>query len=61
MEEPFFLEVDMIKVNTFEYFNVKINKKVNLDGKIYNLLDVKEIFVYVNGNYKLSHYELTLN
>lgn len=50
----------MIKINTFEYFNVKINKKVNLHGIIYNLLDVKEIFVYINGNYKLSHYELTL-
>ncbi len=50
----------MIKINTFEYCNVKINKKVNLNNEIYLLIDVKEVFVYINGNHKLSHYELTL-
>jgi hypothetical protein len=49
-----------MKINTFEYFNVKINKKVKLNDEIYLLIDVKEVFVYINGNHKLSHYELTL-
>jgi hypothetical protein len=49
-----------MKINTFEYFNVKINKKVKLNDEIYLLLDVKEVFVYINGNHELSHYELTL-
>jgi hypothetical protein len=50
----------MIKINSFKPWFKKITPKVFYGDKEYFLVDCIEKLVIINGDLKISHYEITL-